>query len=184
MGVRLSDGDISDVEEDASGYYRCIWPSRTSQEGFEGANCYGPPGNECSERDWVNADRWARPAAPYTSAVQECQFYGASIPTLAEITPLIISGEGLPATDKWVFVTEPLSWTDDTTRRGIGAVKWTSAPQEGWSFLGTSNGQLVEGLEPQQFICVGKRPQLTGFLPSNSSCQSSCVTVVSGRVTL
>lgn len=120
--VKLTDGAVTGTNDTTAGPYRCVWPNNTANW-FTGNHCYGEPESECyltgpaSKR--YNIDKLDRPAVPYVAALDECNFYNASVPTQLDFAEAIT--DGLPnGSNQYLH-------TSDATRYDINnIVRWTN----------------------------------------------------------
>jgi len=168
--VRLSNGQVSYTAETASLHYRCVWPD-SEGAGFDEYRCYGDPTEPCWSFGHVwNLDQWDRPAVTYAAAVNECAFYGASIPVVAEWGDVI--HKGVPhTTNNWLWAGNAMYWYNGGYGQAI--VRWTDQTAENWSYRSSTFGSLSGGTSAQRFRCVGLADP-SSFQPTNSTCTGGC----------
>lgn len=179
--VRLSDGAVADATEDSGLHYRCVWPDHRSAA-FDGDACFGPPGQGCvSARRFYHLDRDARPAMDYVAAGHECNFFNASLPTVADWTSMIHAGEAGEGDYNWLWAAGAMYHTGspyflmplvrfDPETRPVFSFTRAGAHEElgGWSWPHSDR---------QAFRCMGKRSADEGVDPA-PECQGGCFGVV------
>ncbi len=178
VAVALSDGYMTYFDETHQAKFRCIWPDEEGV-GFDQARCHGPVGSACwsHARVW-NVDVQDRIALDYTSASNECAFYGGSLPSAMEWAEMIHAGiEQDEAT--WFWAADviskignifPVSVRMDVNNRA----SWY--PGGGWVTDSDHTGR-------QSFRCIGlARP--ASFPEANPTCADGCLSFSARRSSL
>ena len=156
--LRLDTGAVSYHASSSTRAYRCIWPVGV-KTWFAGNHCYGPPGSGCwvrkSEGSRYNMDRWDRPAVTYNTAVRECAFYRAHLPSELELTEEI--RRGLPdGTNSWVWSSDGQGYYSDQFR--AGTVRWTGVETSFKDYYSAdATWAIKNGSTLRRFRCVGVR---------------------------
>ncbi len=150
--VRLTDGSITGEAPTNPRPYRCVFPNNQAAY-FTGNHCYGPPGQECfaasdpGQRYVV--DRQERPPVTYVAALDECNFYHASVMSELDYAELVAHAPGLGlGSNNWV-------WTSDSANYlGVSVVRW---PGTDLNFAPTGNyvGFAQRDGGPYRFRCIG-----------------------------
>ncbi len=177
--VRLSDGNVS-YSGSTTRPFRCIWPER-EHNGFDDVACYGEPGSTCWNHDVWNVDSMDRPAVTYATAVNECRFYGGSIPVLADWSNFI--QEGLPnPTNQWVWTANPMYWYNGGY--GYAVIRWRQTNAKTWSYHNSDTGSMAGVTREYRFRCVGLNPAASIQAPSGPQCTVNCFTMTDRRSTI
>lgn len=167
MVVRLSDGNRTSYAETSAYHFRCIWP-RESSVGFNSDRCYGEPGTECFKHDYYyNIDRFDRAPLPFAAAVNECNFYGASLLLLDEYATAIHNG--LPnGTNDWNWVHDY-----DHSNQLIG-IRWTGTGLPNWSYLYSTYATELGTTGYYRFRCIGVEQNNFEYQQENPVCYGGC----------
>jgi hypothetical protein len=150
--VRLTDGGVTGELATNGRPYRCVFPNNPSAY-FAGNHCYGPPGAECytstDPNHRYNIDKYDRPLLTYMGAVDECNFYHATLAATWEYAELAPHAPGLPnGSNNWL-------WTSDSTRYdAVDLVRWS-----GTDLAYAANGANVSYAQrtpgSYRFRCLG-----------------------------
>ena len=171
--VRLSDGAVGVADEQTPQRFRCIWPD-TAGAGFDQARCHGAPGEPCwrFDRLW-NVDAHDRPAVDLAAAVNECAFYGASVPVVAEWGQMIHAG--LPnGTGGWLWAANAMFWYPGNY--GAALVAFDAESRQRWRFAADAGmGGIDNPGNAQRFRCVGLADPAAHPAPQGE-CSAACVT--------
>jgi hypothetical protein len=170
MTVRLSDGNRVNYLNTTLLSFRCIWPN-DDESIFNKKSCYGEPNNECFRHDYYyNIDNYDRPPLPYTAAVNECNFYGASLLILDEYATAIHNG--LPnGTNAW-------SWVNDynyASAHYVIGIRWMGEGNKNWSYIHSTYGTYLGTTTSYNFRCIGAdQVKLFDYRKDNPVCNGGC----------
>ncbi len=165
--VRLSDGNRTNSNMTDKRPFRCIWPN-DDNNGFNSKKCYGEPGNECfKSENYYNIDNYNRPPLPYASALNECNFYGASLMILDEYQDAI--HKGLPnGKNEW-------NWVHQYYGGNLIGIRWTDNNQENWSYINGTYGSYLGINTYYNFRCIGIEDSKSySYAQSNPVCYGGC----------
>ena len=171
--VRLSDGSISYLAEISTAKFRCVWPDSPGA-GFDPARCHGDPESPCWGFDRVlNVDSQDRPAVDFVAAVNECAFYGASIPVVGEWGRMIHAG--IPGgTNRMLWDANAMYWFSGNY--GMAYIGWTDEDRPHWHFSSTDGwGGVSQGTTDRNFRCAGLATPAAYPAPA-ATCFENCVT--------
>ncbi|MBN2498332.1 MAG: hypothetical protein JXR96_27325 [Deltaproteobacteria bacterium] len=177
--VRLSDGHISYRADDTPTTFRCVWPDAEG-DGFDEARCHGQPASACWTwgRYW-NVDRLDRPAVDLVSAINECAFYGASIPLVGEWGELIHAGIP-PDQNSYLWAADPIVVTGSLY---LTQIMWDPGDEPHWHYAYPSWGTVADSSSSASFRCIGlSRP--ASYPPPTPTCQGDCLRLDARRSSL
>jgi hypothetical protein len=176
--VRLSDGTVGYQNETTTHAYRCVWPDRTS-DGFDEAHCYGPADTECRPHRLLwNLDQIDRPPVHYAAAVNECNFYNASVTTMQDFAEAVQQGWSNPS-NTWLWLAESKYWYNGAFGQAVG--RWSTDPQPTWGYDAGTDGSLAYGYNNHPFRCIGKQRASEGELPSPTCEGGACFSISANR---
>ncbi|MBN2693093.1 hypothetical protein JXR93_00395 [bacterium] len=169
--LRVSDGVVTNSLKTGKYAFRCIWP-KDDNSGFDEDRCNRTPEGECFEYDkHYNIDTIDRPALTYSAAMEECNFYGASIPVFSEWSEAIHQNidNGVNA---WNWVAESIYWYNQGT--GSPVVRWDSLTNtKNWTANNT-NFSLSAHTTRYNFRCIGLKNQNDFSEPLSTNCNGGC----------
>ena len=170
--IRLSDGNVSNGNDSNNQMlnFRCIWPN-DDNSGFDSQRCYGNPGEECTKYDrYYNIDNLDRPSLDYVAATNECNFYGASIPTLVQWSENIHQGL-VNGTNSWNWVGDAIYWYNGGN--GSSIIRWSGIGLPSWRYQVSSMGSLAYHTSRERFRCIGLEDQKAFSTPSTNNCNGA-----------
>lgn len=179
VSVRLSDGNISYTADTSRLAFRCVWPDFES-EAFDGDYCNGDPGAGCTTLDgWWNVDQFDRPPLTWTAAVNECNYYNASIPRTSEFARLVQSG-WTNGSNNWLWMGDAKYWYNNNWGLAIG--RWTGDGDDRWGWDNGTHGALSTATSSRAFRCIGLRDEGFGVAPDAPACSGDeCFTYETRR---
>jgi hypothetical protein len=165
--VRLSDGTVTNQPDNNSQSYRCVWPD-VQDSLFTTNNCYSASGN-CEQTGLIwNIDAEDRPAMEYANAVNECNFYGASVPGIRDMSEYIHQTTNT-GSDAWLWSSNTKYWYSGNM--GLALYRWGGlAPN--FSYDAGNFGALASATSAYAVRCIGKAAPV-GVLPA-PSCNGGC----------
>ncbi len=148
--VRVSDGASTQAGEGASTFFRCIWPA-TRGDVLAGANCYGPPGDECFTSGTLSADKYDRVALDVAGAINECATLGGYLPDHRQAMKLIHDAWG-NGSDAWLWLANAIYWY--SSNYGYSVFRWAGDGPPDWEYIYSTWGSYSVPTSFRPFRCV------------------------------
>ena len=168
--VRLSDGSLTNQLNSSSLPYRCVWPD-VQDALLTSNNCYSDNGS-CENTGLIwNLDAKERPAMEYVNAVNECNFVGASVPSIRDMSEYI-HATSKTGSNVWSWTSNIKYWY--SSNMGLAGYRW-SAMAPDFAFSSPTWGTVLQTSSQYFLRCIGKGTSV-GVLPT-PSCNGSCFQV-------
>jgi len=164
--VRLSDGLVSNYTNSTPLNFRCVWPD-VSDNLFTENNCYTKTGS-CEQTGLVwNIDADNRPPMNFMNAVNECNFYGASVPALRDMSEYIHQTSQSNEFN-YTWASDAKYW--HSANMGMTVYKWSQQEQD-FAYQ-TGSGSIDFASSKHLVRCIGKNSAV-GQLPG-PVCSGGC----------